>query len=229
MDLFSELITAVQSDLTIVDGSSLYPLATVKLAINRAYRKAGGLYRWPELEDAQVTSTQAGVEYYDYPQTWRPNSAWKLLIGGNDYYDPLVFKDYLYEKENDIPSGADYLWANQHRRFFVYPTPTANGSSNMSVWGIKNVSTLTNNTDITIFSYSMPECNEAIVLEAGAILRSKGEDENRSQFRSAEALRTLTIAWGKIKQEKAKYEKTQPFFDVIDMFGPTKASEIGNF
>ena len=53
MDLFSELQTTVQSDLNVDGNSTLFPLATIKLAINRAYRKAGGLYRWPELEDSK--------------------------------------------------------------------------------------------------------------------------------------------------------------------------------
>lgn len=230
MDLFSELITAVQSDLTIGNESTLYPLSTVKLAINRAYRKAGGLYRWAETEDAKKTSTEADQEYYDYPQNWRPDSIWKLKIDGIDYGDPIAFKDYLYEKENDIPSGLDYLWSNQWRRFFVYPTPTANGSNNICVWGIKVVDALAEDADVTIWSYSMPECNEAVVLEAVAILKNKGEEEKLGVFRSLEAKEILAKAWKNIKQEQAKYEKTQPFFDVKDMFGNGSSDrKEGNF
>lgn len=230
MDTFLELIQAVQADLNIDDYSTLFPLARVKLAVNRAYRKSGGLYRWPELEDAQKTSTVASQEYYDYPDTWRPDSAWKLTVDDEDYGDPLAFKDYLYEKEEDIPSGADYLWSSQWRRFFIYPTPTTNGSNNIVIWGVKNVSTLTNNTDVTIFSYSMPDCNEAVVLEAEAILKAQGENETVAQFKSVEAKQILTIAWGKVKQEQAKYERTTPFFEVSDMFGKSNSKNlIGKF
>ncbi len=230
MDLFSELQTTVQSDLNVDSNSTLFPLATIKLAINRAYRKAGGLYRWPELEDAKKTSTVASQEYYDYPDTWRPDSMWKLVVDDEDYFDPLAFKDYLYEKENDIPSGADYLWATQWRRFFIYPTPTANGNNNISIWGVKNVTSLSNNSDVTIFSYSLPECNEAIVLEADAILRAKGEDNRTSEFKSVEAKQILTIAWGKIRQEQMKYERTTPMFEVGDLFGTSSSKNlIGKF
>jgi hypothetical protein len=230
MDNFAELCSTVQSDLNIDSNSTLYSLTTVKLAVNRAYRKAGGLYRWAELEDAQKTSSIASQEYYDYPDTWRPDSMWKLVVDDEDYFDPLVFKDYLYEKENDIPSGADYLWSTQWRRFFIYPTPTANGNNNISIWGVKNVETLVNESDVTIFTYSLPECNEAIVLEAVAILKSKGENEKAGQFRSSEAKQILTTAWGKIRQEQMKYEKTQPFFDVPDLFGKDNIkNEIGKF
>ena len=230
MDSFSELQTAVYSDITANSDSTLFPLATVKLAINRAYRKAGGLFRWAELEDAQKTSTVASQFYYDYPDNWRPDSAWKVLVDDVDYGDPLVFKDYLYEKEQDIPSGADYLWASQWRRFFLYPTPTASGSKNISIWGYKVVTTLTADSDVTIFSYSMPECNEAVVLEAVAILQAKGENEESSMFKSVEAKQMLATAWDQLKEEQAKYETTTPFLNVPNFFGTSNDNDnIGKF
>lgn len=230
MDLFSELQTTVQSDLNVDSNSTLFPLTTIKLAINRAYRKAGGLFDWPELEDAKKTSTQIGKEYYDYPDNWRPDSAWKLTVDDEDYGDPLVFKDFEYEKEEDWPSGADVAWTSQWRRYFIYPIPTAAGNNNISIWGIKVVPVLVNNTDTTIFSYSMPECNDAIVLEAVAILKNKGEEEQKGQFRSAEAKGILTMSWSRIKKSQAKYEKTQPLLNVPDFFGKINTSTtIGKF
>lgn len=231
MDYFSQLQSTVLSDLTIDSGSTLFPTATVKLAINRAYRKAGALFRWSELEDAKKTSTVASQEYYDYPDNWQPDSIWKLTIDDEDYGDPLVFRDYLFEKENTIPSGADYLWSSQWRRFFVYPTPTTSGSNNICVWGQKVVDSLSQDSDTTIFSYSMPECNEAIVLEAVAILKAKGEDTNNSQFRSAQAKEILAMAWSKIRQNQMKYEKTTPMFNIPDYFSQRgrRDTNIGNF
>lgn len=232
MDLFSELVDAVQSDLNIGDETSLADLTAVKLAINRAYRKAGGMFRWPETEDAKKTSSVNGQEYYDYPDTWRPDSVWKLVVDDYDYGDPISFPDYLFEKEQLFPSGKTKAWANQWRRFFIYPTPTANGSNNICIWGVKNVTALSADSDITIFSYSMPECNEALVLEASAIIKAKGEQEQvAAEFKSPEAQKILTIAWGKIKQEQTKYEKTKPFLDVPDFFVPgnRKPQNTGNF
>lgn len=230
MNTFLELQTEVQSDLTIDSNSTLFPLATIKRAINRAYIKAGGLFLWPETEDAKKTSTVANHEYYDYPDNWRPDSVWKLTVDDIDYGDPLVFKDYLYEKENSIPSGASYLWSSQWRRYFIYPTPTTDGDFNISVWGQKTVSLMENDTDTTIWSYAMPECNEAVLLEAEAILKSKGEEEKAGEFRSNEAKQILIIAWGKIRQQQAKYMKKLPFFKIGDMFGPSDtSSKIGNF
>ena len=42
MDLFSDIVVAVQDDLNVDDNSTLFPQAVIKRAINRAYRKAGG-------------------------------------------------------------------------------------------------------------------------------------------------------------------------------------------
>ena len=218
MDLYSEMIQAVQDDLTIGSESSLYPLPLVKRAINRAYRKSGALFRWPSLEDAQKTSTEAATEFYDYPQNWRPDSIWKLSVDGKDYGDPLVFKDYLYEKENSLPAGLDKMWGNQWTRYFIYPTPTTDGEYNIEIHGMMNVEKLVNDRDFTIFSYSLPEGNEAIVLEAVAILKAKGEEEKSADFRSSEAKGILSIAWQKIRQEQSRNEKTQPLFDIPDFF-----------
>ena len=218
MDSFAELQAIVNGDLSIDTTSSFFTPTLVKLAINRAYIKAGGLYRWKETEDAKKTSSVASQEFYDYPTNWRPNSVWKLKVDGTDYADPLAYKDYLYEGENDWPSGFVRAWTSQWRRFFIYPIPTTNGVNNIEIWGYKIVDKMVNDSDVTIFSYSMPECNEAIILEAEAILKQKGQEETSSQFKSAQALQILTIAWGKVQQDQKKYEKTQPFFDVNDMF-----------
>jgi hypothetical protein len=233
MDILSEFRTAVQSDLNVGSESTLYSPTTIDLAINRAYRKAGSLFPWPELMDAKKTTTQNGQEYYDYPSTWRSNSIWKLDIDGVRYGEdpdgsPLSFDDYLLWKE-DNPSDTEKKWANQWRRYFIWPIPTT-ATGVISVWGIMVTETLDEDGDHTIFSYSMPECNEAIVLEAVAILKSKGEQENSSLFRSNEAKQILATAWGKIRTENAKYEKNQPMFNVPDYFKtgstPTK---IGDF
>lgn len=233
MDTFLELIQAVQSDLTLGDESSFMPLATVKLAINRAYiNKVSAIFKWPQTEDAKLTSTESGLEYYEYPDKWRPNSIWKLVVDGTDYEDPLAFRDYEYEKNNDYPSGKTKIWANKALKYFIAPVPTANGDNNIEVHGQMIPDKLVSDNDLTLFSYNMPECNEAIVMEAVAILKAKGEDNGGSDFISKQAKQILVVAWGKIRQEMAKYEKTLPMFNVGDMFGRQSAvssRRIGNF
>jgi len=225
MDNLGELRRAVQSDLTVGDESTLYSPTTIDLAINRAYRKAGSLFPWPELADSKKTTTQASQEYYDYPSTWRSNSIWKLEVDGERYGEdpdgsPLSFDDYLNWQE-DYPDSTDKKWANQWRRFFFSPIPTV-ADLVICIWGFMVTETLVEEADVTIFSYSMTECNEAIVLEAVAILKAKGEQEKAGEFRSLEAKQILAVAWGKIAREQSKYEKIYPSFDVPNFFGPTQ-------
>ncbi|MEK7180686.1 MAG: hypothetical protein AAB706_04370 [Patescibacteria group bacterium] len=235
MDLLSDIVTAVQDDLTVGDESTLFSPTLIKRAINRAYRKAGALFPWSELMDAKKTSTQANQEYYDYPQAWRSNSIWKLTLldsaGNDDRYgeepdgSPLSFDDYLAWKE-DNPDSTDKKWANQWRRYFIWPIPTTAGTNNISVWGQKVTDNLSSDSDTTIFSYSAFEGNEAIALETVAILKSKGEQEKSGEFRSTEAKQILAVYWGKIRREMAKYEKIAPFFYVNDFFGRGTSKDL---
>lgn len=230
MDTLGDIRQAVQDDLTVGDESTLFSPTIIDRAISRAYRKVGGLFPWPELQDAKKTSTQVNQEYYDYPQNWRSNSVWKVVIDDVRYGEqpdgsPLSFDDYLNWKE-DYPDSTDKKWANQWRRFFVSPVPTAAGTNNIVVWGIKVIQSLTADTDVTIFSYSTPEANEAIALEAVAILKGKTDDEKSGQFRSTEAKQILVSAWAKTAKEMAKYEKNMPFFEVPDLFGKGSSRDM---
>lgn len=239
MDKLSEMRLAVQTDLTVGDESTLYSPTVIELAINRAYRKAGGLFLWPETQDAQKTSTQDGWEYYDMPVNWRPESVWYVTVDGKRYGEepdgsPMDFKDYLAWRE-DYPNSTQKRWAMQWRRIFLSPVPTSDGDNNIVMYGQKIVSKMEGPNDITIFSYSQPECNEAIVLEALAILKGKEDKNETMAFRSAEAKGILANAWNKIKVARANQEKSQPLFEVPDYFGrgttrnTSDGSPIGNF
>lgn len=232
MDTLGEIRSTVQSDLTVGNESTLYSIETINLAINRAYTKAGALFPWPELEDSKKTTTQADIDYYDYPSNWKSDSIWKLRVNYIRYGEdpdgsPLSFDDYLNWKE-DYPTSTTKKWANQQRRFFISPTPTTAGLL-ICIWGQMVTETLVNDSDTTIFSYHARECNEAIALETVAILKNKGELEKAGEFRSMEAKQILASAWARIRQEASKYEKNQPLFDVPDYFGDNNVSNTGMF
>jgi hypothetical protein len=233
MNTFLELQTALKSDLNVSTNSSLFPETTIKLALNRSYIKCSRVFRWPQLKDAKTTTTQINQEYYDYPDTWSPESVWRLdidnvLYGEDPDGSPMDFNDYIIWKA-DNSTSTDKKWANYGVQYFIYPTPVTN-TQTISIWGQKTVDTLVNDADTTIFSYNMPECNLAIVDEAAAILKKKGDDTNTSQLLSGTALSTLTNAYNKIRQEQHKYERVSPFLNVNDMFGRTSTEDIiGNF
>lgn len=232
MNTLAEIRSVVQSDLNVGANSSLFPSSRIDSAINRAYIKISTLFKWPSLEDSLKTSTALN-EYYDFPSNWSPDSIWKLEIDGDMYGEtpdgsPMDFGDYLIWKANNTNS-TEKKWAVQYKRFFVYPTPTSIGDDNITIWGQKIVDSLTDDGDTTVFSYDMPQCNEALALEASAILKRKGESQ--MEMFSNEAKQILVIAFNHIKKEQNKYKKTQPFLNVPDYFGRrTRNKQItGNF
>lgn len=246
MDEFGDIIAAVQSDLNVNSNSTLFDPGTIQLAVNRAYRKCASMYKWPATRDAVKTSSLGGYEYYDYPTNWRPESIWKIKVDGVDMGDPLNMKDYYFEQENNFPSGNKTLWMSERKRFFLTINglpPQTNGDNNIELWGLQFVSKLVNDQDNTIFSFEMSEVNEAIALEALAILRIKGGEQPVRMLKyvqgglllSMEAQQIIQTAWGKIVEEQAKMDRTTPAFIVPDFF-PTginrvnrKRYLIGNF
>ena len=141
MNTFEEIYQAVQSDLNVLDEAPLYPLATVKRAVNRAYIKSSSLFRWSGTEHAMKTSTQKNLEYYDYPRNFRDNSIYRIEIDGVQYGEtpdgsPMNYQDYLtWRADSANANSTEKKWANQKRRYFVYPVPTTHGDYNISVWG----------------------------------------------------------------------------------------------
>ncbi len=235
LNTLSEMDVALLSDLNASEDSSLYPENTRKMALNRAYRKAAALYRWPALEDSKKTTTGADQDYYDVPTTWRPDSVWRVEIDGVPYgnapdFSPTPFNDFInWKADSANTTSTEKKWAVQWRRYFVTPTPTA-AALVIKIWGQKNVTSLSADADTTIFSSNMPDCNEAVVLEAGAILKNKGEDKQAGQMMSTEAKVILTVAFNKIKQEQSKVDKEMPQFYVPDYFSNRRSSHpVGNF
>lgn len=233
MNTLSDIRTALSSDLNISSNSSLYPTDTLNSAINRVYLMIAGMHRWPDTEDAKKTYVIADKEYYDYPQDWRPDSIWKLRIDDKDYGDPLQFKDYLLKKQRNHDPSEKY-WANHKRWFFVHPVATTNGSSaTLHIWGHKTITELSDNDDVTIFSYSYPELNEAIELEALERLLSKGENINKAAIQNTKAMTIIETTWKRIREENAKYEKEEPMWEVPDYYSPGAGTGnktiIGNF
>lgn len=239
MDTFDDLRNAVKSDINWSPTGGFISTDDIDRAINMAYYSAGGMHKWPDLEEALHTNSKSTQEYYQYPQYFYPESIWKLTVDSVDYGDPVLFKDYLYEKENNFPSGLKKLWSSRGRQYFIYPTPTTNGSGNIVIWGFKVVATLSALLDTTIFSYVMRNCNRAICLEAAAILKMKGEDLQETivprvgEMRDLKATALLNQEWARLRMERMKREGTRPMWDVPDYFrtnvGGMKNTKIGDF
>lgn len=235
METLQNIREAVQSELNVSSTSSLFSPTLIDKTIIRAYDKVQGLFKWPQLQDAKTTETQNGINYYDAPDNWRPQSIWRLAVNHVQYGEepdgsPLSFPDFLTWKEEN-PNSTLKKWSMQWLRYFISPTPTASEIP-ICIWGQKNAPAITPGTDaaVTIFSQNMPECNEALALEASAMLKRKGEKEQSGQLVSQEANAIFIVAFTKFTKDTAKQEKIMPFLHVPDMFGRSNSKpNIGNF
>ena len=229
MNQFSEMYGWVQSQLSVTSSSTFYTLTLIKSEINNTYLWATSLFNWPQLEDAKKTSTVVNQDYYDYPSVWRPDSCFRLEID-NEKYDPKSFEDFLdYRLDNANETGT-LIFANHGTQFWVFPTPTANGTNNLSAWGFKNPTALSADADTTIFSSVDPTGNTAVCKQALAVLQAKGKDKKTSQVEDAEAKSILSTIYSKIASQQQKFQRLDhPKFDVPDYFRGKAVGETGKF
>lgn len=218
----------LQSRLSVTSSSTFYTLTRVKSAINDAYIWAGGLFLWPATRKAKTTSTQEDQYYYDYPVGFKTDSVFRIDIDGQEY-DPKSFEDFLdYRRDN--PTSTKRIFASYGKQYFIFPTPTADGSNNLDVWGHEAVTTLSADGDKTIFSDSEPEGNEAIVKQALAVLQAKGKDKKLGQVEDAEAKQILAAIYSKQLAQQQKYQRLDhPKFEVPNYFSGAIVQSIGRF
>jgi len=227
MDTRSDMETELVAQLQVASNSSLFPASRITTLIQNAYKWATNLFIWKDLVKAKTTSTQAGQEYYDYPSEFRSGTIVRLEIDG-DPYQRYNFEDYLDYKENNA-STTKKMFANYGRYFFVHPTPTSTGSSNMDVWGAIQADELDDATDETIFTNNKPEGNEAVVSRAFSVAM-KRIDKEASKDANDESVAIL----GKLNLDEAKATQRDqrldhPKFNVPNYFGSSRNSGIGQF
>lgn len=220
-----ELIARLQT----ADNSTLFPASRITQLIQRAYVWATQLFIWQDLVKGKYTTTQANINYYDYPESFRTSTIIRLEVDGESY-DRVNFEDFLAYKENN-PTGEDKIFANYGRQVFISPTPTSAGL-NLSVWGAYNVkaSDLSSSSSQTIFSENKEEGNEAIVKKAYSVA-IKGDNNNLAISEEKDALGILARLH---QEEQASTQrdkrKDHPKFDVHDMFrGSNTANLTGHF
>lgn len=223
-----DLENELQSQLQIADNSSLFPASRLTKLIQNAYRRATDLYIWLDLVKGKTTHTQAGHEYYDYPQDFRSNTILRMEIDGENY-ERKNFEDYLAYKNNH-PTSNFKMFANFGRQFFVWPVPTSTGTDNLDVWGAVVSDELANSTDETIFSNNKEDCNFAVVGLAFAVAM-KRIDLSLSREEETSALAILA------KHNKDEWVHTQrdqriqhPKFAVPNYFNVSSGyNPVGNF
>lgn len=227
MDTRNELETELVAQLQVASNSSLFPASRITTLIQNAYKKATNLFIWPDLVQAFTSSTKNGYEYYDFPDAIRSNTIVRLMID-DDPYGRKNFQDYQdYKEENS--NTTKKMFAFYGRFFFVNPEPTADGSSNMDVWGAVQADALSASDSETIFTNSNPLGNEAVVQIAFSTAM-KRIDKALAKEELKEALGILaklnTDEW---KATQSSLRLDHPAFNVPNYFGNSRNAGIGRF
>lgn len=197
--------------LKVATNSTVFPAARLTQLIQDAHIWATSYYVWDELVRARVTGTKANTNYYDYPEDFRSNTVVKLRIDGLKY-DRKNFETFE-EFTSDNPTADNVrIFANFGRQYFVFPTPSAVGVRNISVWGAIQADDLGSPVTKTIFSLSNEEGNEAIVKKAYSVAKNDKSFEDK-------AIAILTTIQDKRADSTQRDQVDRPIFDVPDYFG----------
>jgi len=223
-DMEAELVAQLQ----VASNSSLFPSTRITTLIQNAHKWATNLFIWLDLVKAKVTSTKNGYEYYDYPGDFRSGSILRLNIDDDPDYERKNFEDYLQYK-SDNSGTTKKMFASYGRFFFVNPTPTADGSSNMDIWGAVQADELSASATETIFTDNKPGGNEAIVQRAFGVAM-KRIDSAVSNKEIKEAIATLAkLNLDELKATQRDQRLNHPKFNVPNYYGDNRIQNTGNF
>lgn len=225
----SELETELVAQLQVASSSTLYPAARITTLIKNAYMWATQLVIWQDLVRAKTTGTWATHERYDYPDEFRSGTIFRLEVDDEEY-KRKHFEDYLAFKRNN-PSSTKKIFASFARQLFIYPTPTANGSANISAWGAIQADELSAASSEPIFSNSKEDGNEAVVRKAFSVaIRRQDKDLAKSEETEAIAI-LLKLSTDEQKATQRDQRLQHPMLSVPDYFagGSGGATPYGKF
>jgi len=208
--------TELLARLQVANNSSLFPASRLTQLIKDAYIWATTTWVWTDLVNGKYTSTIANNEYYDYPDDFRSNTIMRLEVD-NISYERKAFEDYLAYKENN-PSDTHKIFASYGRYYFIHPTPTTNGTNNITVWGSLKADNLTTSSSLTIFTDNKEEGNEALVKKALSVALGR-IDKNLSRVEEQEAVAILNKLYADEKAATQRDQRLQhPKFALPDFY-----------
>jgi len=212
-------------------GTSTYFTPTrIDNSIDDAYLMVAGAKPWGEIKKGFVTSTLANQSYYDYPDNCQSGSIFRISVDGDAKYEKIDFEDFLKFTDEE-PDSLIKKWAEFGRQYFITPTPTADGTANLVLWGIIQAAPLLNDGDVTMFTDYADVLNEAILQYAYANLVQNFDTlskQNRSLEAIARAERIVISEYRKITNRQQRKLIERPQFDVPDFFN-NSSSSIGRF
>lgn len=207
MQTYLEMQTELTSRLGVASSSTKFPSSRIQTLIKDAHMWATALYPFRQLTTVQ-TITSDGGEDFPYPDAIRIGSIWAIYV--NDLpFRKKRWEDYL-EWKRLYPSSTKRIFAELGTNYYIHPTPAA--GLDIDTYGQVRATQLSADGDLTIFSNSNEEGNEAIVLKAMSVAKN---DPNKA----AEAVALLTKIFADQK-DSSQFEQplNKQLFDVPDFF-----------
>jgi len=227
-----ELRQAIIDDISVETTDVFYTTALLNRYINRAVKWAANFRNWQETQRAVKRDSEANQEYYNYPENFKTDSIEFLTYNGKRY-KKVLFREYEEYKEDHSNGGNKKIWADYRRRYFIHPTPPADGTKNILIWGHEVPDELSDDADEHPFdNQSMVE--EAIQLYAlGLTLRKgRGSFYEKGRAMMGDALVLLTEAWDNQLSDQADYmSETTEAFEHTDLlnYGGRTSTKRGSF
>ena len=221
-----DIKTKLQPKLMAVGTSTYFTPTRIEDQIDDSYLTVAAARQWPDIKKGFVTHTEAGEDYYDYPDNCQTESVFKISVDGDSSYEKWDFEDFMKFVE-DNPTSTDKIFSEYGRQIFIFPTPTTTGSANLILWGVIQATALTGDGDVTMFTDWADVLNEAIEQDAyGNLIQNI--DPNKSLNAITNSERIITKEWKKIADRLQRKLKDNPQFEVPDFFG-SSSGNIGGF
>ena len=221
-----DIKTKLQPKLMAVGTSTYFTPTRIEDQIDDSYLTVAAARQWPDIKKGFVTHTEAGEDYYDYPDNCQTESVFKISVDGDSSYEKWDFEDFMKFVE-DNPTSTDKIFSEYGRQIFIFPTPTTTGSANLILWGVIQAALLTDDGDVTMFTDWADVLNEAIEQDAyGNLIQNI--DPNKSLNAITNSERIITKEWKKIADRLQRKLKDNPQFEVPDFFG-SSSGNIGGF
>ena len=108
------------------------------------------------------------------------------------------------------------MFSSFGRQFFINPTPSTDGSANITAWGAIQADALSDSTSVPIFSYNKEEGNEAVIKKALSVALGRTD----TRFAQMELQDAISILLRLSTEEHQNTQRNQrldhPMFDVPD-------------
>jgi len=180
---FKELQDALDDRISAANITGFWSEDAKKQWLNDAGQRVCDYRPWEFLRVAKTITTREDREYYDYPEEFKYNSIYNIVIEDEEYYGAggRIRKMWdSFQKEKQEETGLK-IFTNHNQWYFLYPVPE--NDKTMQIYGIRKWEELENDSDEPI---SPSELDEAIIRVALASCLRKSKRYDEANIETAE-------------------------------------------